>query len=76
MKRILILTVLVVMLLSIASVVFADKDGVDICHETSAGRYIVINVSNTSTLEGHIAHPNDIIPAPDEGCPGHHEDPH
>ncbi|HEU5321638.1 MAG TPA: hypothetical protein VFX28_12590, partial [Methylomirabilota bacterium] len=50
---------------------------VTICHWVPAdgGRYIEITVdddgsSGNNSLQAHLAHEHDIIPAPPEGCPG------
>jgi len=40
---------------------------VEICHWTVAGKYEVIIVAEQAALNGHLAHPGDIIPAT-EGC--------
>ena len=44
---------------------------VTICHWVPAhgGSYIVITVDDDGAFEGHAGHPNDIIPAPADGCP-------
>jgi hypothetical protein len=54
---------------------------VTLCHWVPAhgGSFIVITVdddgsSGNKNLRGHAHHENDIIPAPDEGCPGSVDD--
>lgn len=50
----------------------ALSEKVTLCHYTgSAGNpYVTITVDRNSTAyQGHRGHPNDIIPAPAEGCP-------
>jgi hypothetical protein len=49
-----------------------DRDHkVRICHRTSSETkpYVRIKVSKRAALQGHKRHAEDIIPAPEEGCP-------
>lgn len=45
---------------------------IDICHNTgsSTNPYVQISIASDQDLAGHQNHPNDIIPAPADGCPG------
>ena len=53
----------------------ADK--VDICHWTpgEGGKYLSLSVDDDATYGGHGDHENDLIPAPEEGCPEPEPDP-
>lgn len=44
---------------------------VKICHATgsTSNPYVLIVISDQAVLHGHQGHPNDIIPAPNNGCP-------
>ena len=74
MKRLFILAVIVVVLSLIVGLVALAAPGerVTICHLANNNQYIQITVADDATFGGHIAHEGDIIPAPAEGCPGHH----
>ncbi len=60
--------------------VMADKDSseghnkIDICHSDSEdGKFVKLSIPENKA-EGHTKnHPNDIIPAPDDGCPEQEE---
>ena len=47
------------------------SDKVTICHQTGSTKkpYVEITVSSAATVDGHATHENDIIPAPEGGCP-------
>jgi hypothetical protein len=48
----------------------APSERVTLCHATGNGGYVTITVDRNSTAyQGHLGHPNDIIPAPPGGCP-------
>src|SRR3990167_6955205 len=69
---------LAVVFAALATPAFADPFvPVTLCHGSPTGSgnsgpaksYELITVDNQGQLNGHQGHPNDIIPAPDGGCP-------
>jgi hypothetical protein len=55
----------------------AAFQAITLCHASPTGQgssgpaksYELISVDNQGELNGHLGHPNDIIPAPEQGCP-------
>ena len=45
----------------------AEEEQVTLCHATASGNFVEITVDRNATA--HLDHPNDIIPAPPDGCP-------
>ena len=48
-----------------------NPNKVTICHKTGSSKnpYVEISVANDALNDGHGTHENDIIPAPEDGCP-------
>jgi hypothetical protein len=53
------------------TMVYAAHFPITICHATGSASnpYVTITVDDQAALNGHIHHQDDIIPAPDGGCP-------